>query len=205
MDIWVIWVLLLDVVQATRVWFQDGCVMEHLVESDAQKDHVELEERNRRIFTGARRRESERGREEWEQSLCVSCYWSIHFKSGHFVAQSWNSAARLGFPLCQTEHKILWNLYRTKQGSVRRGSCTVARRSLSSDLFTLVSSYSHLQAAMGNYRPFLFAFGKINKWNLCKRENFEPLRHRKLRQTSMVILTSCFSCFCSKSRQVNKT
>lgn len=44
--------LLLDVVQATRVWFQDGCVMEHLVESDAQKDHVELEERNRQFLRG---------------------------------------------------------------------------------------------------------------------------------------------------------
>ena len=42
MDIWVISMLLLDVVQATGVWFQNGCVMEHLVESDAQEDHVEL-------------------------------------------------------------------------------------------------------------------------------------------------------------------
>lgn len=42
MDIWMIGVLLLDVVQATGVWFQDGRVMEHLVERDAQEDHVEL-------------------------------------------------------------------------------------------------------------------------------------------------------------------
>lgn len=33
---------LLDVVQATGVRFQDGRVMEHLVECDAQEDHVEL-------------------------------------------------------------------------------------------------------------------------------------------------------------------
>lgn len=39
--------LLLDIVQATGVWFQNGCVMEHLVESDAQEDHVELEEKER--------------------------------------------------------------------------------------------------------------------------------------------------------------
>lgn len=38
-------VLLLDVVQATRVWFQDGRVMEHLVESDAQEDHIELRDK----------------------------------------------------------------------------------------------------------------------------------------------------------------
>lgn len=42
MDIGAIRVLLLDVVQATGVWFQDGRVMEHLVKSDAQEDHVEL-------------------------------------------------------------------------------------------------------------------------------------------------------------------
>lgn len=47
MDIWVIWVLLLDVVQATGVWFQDGRVMEHLVERDAQEDHIELRDRQR--------------------------------------------------------------------------------------------------------------------------------------------------------------
>ena len=52
--------LLLDVVQATGVWFQDGCVMEHLVESDAQEDHVELRERDKRM---ERERERERGRE----------------------------------------------------------------------------------------------------------------------------------------------
>lgn len=39
--------LLLDVVQATGVWFQDGRVMEHLVESDAQEDYVELRKRER--------------------------------------------------------------------------------------------------------------------------------------------------------------
>lgn len=43
--------LLLDVVQATRVWFQDGRVMEHLVESDAQEDHIELRDGQR--FTEA--------------------------------------------------------------------------------------------------------------------------------------------------------
>lgn len=40
--------LLLDVVQATGVWFQDGRVMEHLVESDAQEDHVQLKEEEER-------------------------------------------------------------------------------------------------------------------------------------------------------------
>lgn len=42
MDIRMIRGLLLDVVQATRVWFQDGRVMEHLVEGDAEEDHVQL-------------------------------------------------------------------------------------------------------------------------------------------------------------------
>lgn len=119
MDISVIWVLLLDVIQATGVWFQDGCVMEHLVESDAQEDHIELRERQR--FT-----ERER--------LYVSCFTSIHFKSEHFVAQSWNTAARLGFPLCQTEHKIQWHLcggIQTKQGTVREDSCILVWGSLS--------------------------------------------------------------------------
>lgn len=37
--------LLLDVVQATGVWLQNGRVMEHLVERNAQEDHVELESR----------------------------------------------------------------------------------------------------------------------------------------------------------------
>lgn len=44
MDVWVIGVLLLDVVQATGVWFQNGRVVEHLVERDAQEDHVELKD-----------------------------------------------------------------------------------------------------------------------------------------------------------------
>lgn len=47
MDFWAIWVLLLDVVQATGVWFQDGRVMEHLVEGDAQEDHIELRDSQR--------------------------------------------------------------------------------------------------------------------------------------------------------------
>lgn len=55
--------LLLDVVQATGVWFQDGRVMEHLVERDAQEDHIELRDRQR--FTEAeikeeKKREGER-------------------------------------------------------------------------------------------------------------------------------------------------
>lgn len=67
MDIWVIWVLLLDVVQATGVWFQDGRVMEHLVERDAQEDHIELRDRQR--FTEAeikekQKRGGENGRED---------------------------------------------------------------------------------------------------------------------------------------------
>lgn len=63
MDIWVIWVLLLDIVQATGVWFQDGRVMEHLVECDAQEDHIELRDRER--FTEAER-ETYRGMKiEW--------------------------------------------------------------------------------------------------------------------------------------------
>lgn len=51
--------LLLDVVQATRVWFQDGRVMEHLVECDAQEDHVELEDRQR--FTEVQREREREG------------------------------------------------------------------------------------------------------------------------------------------------
>lgn len=58
-----------------------------------------------------RERKKQRERQIREWSLHFSCFSSIHFKSGHFVAQSWNTAARLGFPLCQTERKILWNLY----------------------------------------------------------------------------------------------
>lgn len=45
MDFWVIWALLLDVVQTTRVRLQNGRVMEHLVERDAQEDDVELRSR----------------------------------------------------------------------------------------------------------------------------------------------------------------
>lgn len=45
MDVWVIRVLLLDVVQATGVWFQNGRVVEHLVERDAQENHVELQDK----------------------------------------------------------------------------------------------------------------------------------------------------------------
>lgn len=45
MDVWVIRVLLLDVVQATGVWFQNGRVVEHLVERDAQENHVELKDK----------------------------------------------------------------------------------------------------------------------------------------------------------------
>lgn len=48
MDIWVIRGFLLDVVQATRVWFQDGRVMEHLVECDAQEYHIELRDKRER-------------------------------------------------------------------------------------------------------------------------------------------------------------
>lgn len=44
MDMRVIGVLLLDVVQATGVWFQNGRVVEHLVERDAQENHVELKD-----------------------------------------------------------------------------------------------------------------------------------------------------------------
>lgn len=54
--------LLLDVVQATRVWFQDGRVMEHLVESDAQEDHIELRD-GQRFTERARERGRESGRE----------------------------------------------------------------------------------------------------------------------------------------------
>lgn len=48
------WRLLLDVVQTTRVGFQDGRVMEHLVERDAEEDDVELR------GDGHRQRERER-------------------------------------------------------------------------------------------------------------------------------------------------
>lgn len=75
MDIWVIWVLLLDVVQATGVWFQDGRVMEHLVERDAQEDHIELRDRQR--FTEAEIKEKqnrggENGRENEVRMFPVS-------------------------------------------------------------------------------------------------------------------------------------
>lgn len=55
--------LLLDVVQATGVWFQDGRVMEHLVESDAQEDYIELGETERQ-----RQRQRERARERDRQT-----------------------------------------------------------------------------------------------------------------------------------------
>ena len=58
--------LLLDVVQATGVWFQDGRVMEHLVESDAQEDYVELRERRRQG-------ERETGRET-ETGMKLVCF-----------------------------------------------------------------------------------------------------------------------------------
>jgi hypothetical protein len=35
---------LLDVVEATRVGFEDGGVVEHLVQRDAKENHVELGE-----------------------------------------------------------------------------------------------------------------------------------------------------------------
>lgn len=39
---------LLDVVEATRVGFEDGGVVEHLVQRDAQEYYVELEEMDER-------------------------------------------------------------------------------------------------------------------------------------------------------------
>lgn len=60
--------LLLDVVQATRVWFQDGRVMEHLVESDAQEDHIELRDGQR--FTEA---EGDGGGER-ERGMNLVCF-----------------------------------------------------------------------------------------------------------------------------------
>lgn len=32
----------LDVVQTSRIRFENGCVMEHLIKGDAQEDNVEL-------------------------------------------------------------------------------------------------------------------------------------------------------------------
>lgn len=61
--------LLLDVVQATRVWFQDGRVMEHLVESDAQEDHIELRDGQR--FTEA---EGDGGGGERERGMNLVCF-----------------------------------------------------------------------------------------------------------------------------------
>lgn len=57
--------LLLDVVQATGVWFQDGRVMEHLVERDAQEDHIEL--RDRQIHRGGDKRKAKQRGREWER------------------------------------------------------------------------------------------------------------------------------------------
>lgn len=107
----------------------------------------------RKITLSCDSERNQREREGWR--LYVSCFTSIHFKSEHFVAQSWNATApRLGFPLCQTERKILWNLCalrQTKQGE--RWDKTAAylyEGAFPSDLVTLVSSYSHLEATTGN-------------------------------------------------------
>lgn len=32
----------LDVVQTSRVWFENGCVMEHLIKGDAEEDNIQL-------------------------------------------------------------------------------------------------------------------------------------------------------------------
>lgn len=48
MDIWGFTVLLLDVVQATRVRLQYGCVMEHLVESDTEENDIELRQEGKK-------------------------------------------------------------------------------------------------------------------------------------------------------------
>lgn len=69
------WWLLLDVVQTTRVGFQDGRVMEHLVKRNAQENDVEL----------GRDGESER---EWERTGTL-----FHFKQKHLVASG--AASRL--------------------------------------------------------------------------------------------------------------
>lgn len=74
------------------------------------------------LCDGTSCRERCRGRSRWagkrgenrEWSWCISCPIPIHFKSGHFVAQSLNVVARLSFPLCQTERKIPWSPNRGK-------------------------------------------------------------------------------------------
>lgn len=32
----------LDVVQTSRVWFENGCVMEHLIKGNAEEDNIQL-------------------------------------------------------------------------------------------------------------------------------------------------------------------
>lgn len=51
---------LLDVVQTPRVGFQDGRVMEHLVERDAEEDDVELGRDQEKERKSERAREQER-------------------------------------------------------------------------------------------------------------------------------------------------
>lgn len=66
--------------------------MEHLVESDAQEDHIELRQRERQTKRAGRVRET-------DFQLVSSLSWCI-FKSLLFVARSWNPAGRMDSDSC---------------------------------------------------------------------------------------------------------
>lgn len=42
---------LLDVVKTSRVRFENGCVMEHLIKSNTEEDHVQLENTDKHRHT----------------------------------------------------------------------------------------------------------------------------------------------------------
>lgn len=117
MDIWVIWGFLLDVVQATGVWFQDGRVMEHLVECDAQEYHIELRDN--------REREGDRG--GWR--LDESYFTSTHSKIRALCSTKLRRRSHTRFPTLPNRAQNL--LKQTKQGTVRQDSCILLWRSLS--------------------------------------------------------------------------
>lgn len=44
---WYVRMYLLDVVQTSRVWFENGGVMEHLIKSDTEEDYIQLKHTDR--------------------------------------------------------------------------------------------------------------------------------------------------------------
>lgn len=86
-----------------------------------------------------------RGRKEW--SLYVSCFASIHFKSGHFVAQSWGCCSRTRFPTlpnrAQNPMKPLRRYNGLNRDAWNRTAAYLYEGAFPSDFLTLVSSYSH--------------------------------------------------------------